>query len=279
MSELLADYVHENYARVVHLDLRAWLSANELPCICDCYYGGMRIFLFKSGENVVIVSKSGGLYTPASSPKVFSNVTEFVHAPHRMILDGEYLAGEGIRLFDVIQIDNRDIRRESLEKRREILDEIIEGMNLSTRSCLVNRAEQIAKFRDNCVSSGYEGAIVKNPKSRYGERGRWLEFNRADTLCCFVTDVETVAKQPVSWTLGLVDDNRGKLINLGKVTTVSEKIKRRSITVGSVVEVRFQRVKEASLVDPFIIRLRTDKPPSECVLSQLDTALKIPELS
>ena len=65
---------------------------NPLPSLVEPKFDGIRVFLFKSGDKLVISSKHGALYTPQSSPKVFTTVPEFLHAPHRMILDGEYVA-------------------------------------------------------------------------------------------------------------------------------------------------------------------------------------------
>jgi ATP-dependent DNA ligase len=276
LGELLADYVLENYARPIQTDLDSWLSSNPLPCICDCNYGGMRIFLFKSGDNLVIVGKNGGIYTPRANPKVFSMVTEFVHAPHRMILDGEYVAGEGIHLFDVLQVDNRDLRIKPLELRRVVLDEIVSGMNLETRSCLANNVGEILQFRNDCISRGHQGVIAKNLRSGYGTADSWLDLGRNDTLCCFVTDSEITNKDCWSWSIGLLDQKNGRLVNLGEVSSFSEKIKPQKVAVGSVVEVKFSNIgQDMKLREPFIVRVRHDRAPSECLTSQLDYALKI----
>jgi ATP-dependent DNA ligase len=268
--------VLENHARFAQTDLDSWLSTNSLPCLCDCNYGGMRVFLFKSGENLVLASKSGGLYTPSSNPKVFLNVTEFTHAPHRFILDGEYLPNEGIHLFDVLRVDDRDLRSQTLENRRIVLNEIIDGMNIGTLSTIAPSVQEIFEFRDRCVSLGYQGAIVKNLQSHYGTQEAWLELRRNDTLCCFVTELESTSRDFWRWSLGLLDEKNGKLVNLGTVSSYSEKVKPRKISIGSVVEIRFSSLNgDMKLVDPFIIRIRHDRAPSECVLAQLDYALNI----
>ena len=76
----------ENYAKAVKLDLGTWLLKNPLPSICEAKLDGIRVFLFKSGEKLVLSSKHGAVYTPKGSPKVFAKVPEFTHAPHQIIL-------------------------------------------------------------------------------------------------------------------------------------------------------------------------------------------------
>ena len=44
-----------------------------------------------------------------------------------MILDGEYVIDEGVFFFDVLQVDDRDVRSQSLTERKKILREILEG--------------------------------------------------------------------------------------------------------------------------------------------------------
>jgi ATP-dependent DNA ligase len=276
LSEILSDYVIENYARPSQIEFESWLSSNQPPCLCDCNYGGMRVFLFKSGENLVLVSKNGGLYTPTANPKVFSNMTEFVHAPHRMILDGEYVAGEGTRIFDVLQVDDRDMRRNPLDMRRSVLREIIDGMNLECKNIVGFTVKEILQFRDECVKNGHQGTVVKNVQSRYGEPGSWIELKPTDTLYCFITNREAASENSFRWSLGIIDNKNGKLVNLGGVSSFSARIKPRKIAVGSIVEVKFLSVNsDLELQDPFILRIRPDRSPSECTTGQLGNAPKI----
>jgi ATP-dependent DNA ligase len=226
----------------------------------------MRVFLFKSGENVVLANKNGGIYTPAANPRVFAEMTEFSHAPHRMILDGEYLSGGSLHIFDVIQVDNRDLRALRLEERREILSEIIDGMNIGCANTLSQNCDEIEKFADECVANGYRGTICKGRGSKYGEQDAWLELERRDTICCFV--VETSNERGAwRWTLAAIDSAKNSIVDLGLVSDFAPKIKPNKIMVGSVVEVKYKQFsEERKLVQPLIVRIRHDKPSSECVL-------------
>ncbi len=274
MSDLLPDYVLGNYSKAVKTDLSTWLLGNPLPSICEAKLDGIRVFLFKSGDKLVLSSKHGGIYTPKGNPKVFAKVTEFVHAPHRMILDGEYVAQEGLFLFDALQIDNRNVRSQTLRERKKILGEILRGTNLEVPFTLARSFEEIISLKDEWVRKGKEGLIVKNPESTYGQPGSWLKLKRYDTIDCFIIDYEETQEMkrtgiPRSWYVGVYDD-RGQRVNLGKVGSFVEKVDPRQVTIGSVVEVRFQEVTaDMKLRAPFILRIRHDKAPSECLLSQV----------
>ena len=274
MSEELPNYVLENFAHAVKTDLGTWIMANPLPAVVEPKFDGIRVFLFKSGDKLVVSSKHGGIYTPRGSPKVFSTVTEFVHAPNRMILDGEYVSKEGLFLFDVLQVDDRDTRPLPLRERKKILHQILRGSRMEVRATPAKSFEQIAAIKERLIEEGREGVIVKNPLSTYGQPNSWLKMKRYDTIDCFVTGYEQTQEMrrtgiPRSWHVGVFDDS-GRRVDLGKVGSFVEKVDPRQVKVGSVVEVRFQELTEdTKLRAPFILRIRHDKVPAECLLSQV----------
>jgi ATP-dependent DNA ligase len=276
MSEELPTYVQENYSKAVKMELGKWLSKNPLPSLVEDKFDGIRVFLFKSGDKLVASSKHGGIYTPKSAPQFFSRVPEFTHAPDRMILDGEYVAKEakGLFLFDVIQVDNRDLRQKPLVERKKVLKEILKGTEMEVSYTLAKTAEKIVELRDATVRQGREGVMVKNPQSTYGQPNSWLKLKRFDTVDVFVTDiVETKEFRstgvPRSWSVAVYDDN-GQVVELGNVGSTVEQVDPRRVKKGSVVEVRFQEVtRDRKLRAPFILRIRHDKTPDECLLSQL----------
>jgi ATP-dependent DNA ligase len=276
MSEELPTYVQENYSKAVKMELGKWLSKNPLPSLVEDKFDGIRVFLFKSGDKLVASSKHGGIYTPKSAPQFFSRVPEFTHAPDRMILDGEYVAKEakGLFLFDVIQVDNRDLRQKPLVDRKKVLKEILKGTEMEVSYTLARTAEKIVELRDATVRQGREGVMVKNPQSTYGQPSSWLKLKRFDTVDVFVTDiVETKEFRstgvPRSWSVAVYDDD-GQVVELGNVGSTVEQVDPRRVKKGSVVEVRFQEVtRDGKLRAPFILRIRHDKTPDECLLSQL----------
>ena len=214
MSEELPTFVAENYAKAVKMELGIWLTKNPLPALVERKYDGIRVFLFKSGEKLVMSSKHGGIYTPKSTPQAFSRVPEFTHAPNRVILDGEYVAREskGLFLFDVLQVDDRDVRGKSLLERKKILHEILGGTELEVPSDMAKSVEAITERMDDAVKGGQEGIMVKNPQSSYGEPGSWLKLKRFDTVDVFVTRVVETKEMrstgvPRSCTVAVTDDH------------------------------------------------------------------------
>ncbi len=276
MTEELPTYVQENYSKAVKMDLGTWIGKNPLPALVEPKYDGIRVFLFKSGDKIVLSSKHGGIYTPRGTPQVFSRVPEFTHAPNRMILDGEYVAREakGLFLFDVLQVDNRDLRPKPLTERKKVLREILKGTGLEVPYKTARTESVISELRDAAVKGGREGIVVKNPQSSYGQPNSWLKLKKFDTVDCFVTGlVETGMMKSTgiarSWSMGLYDD-RGNVVDIGNVGSTIERVDPRKVKKGSVIEVRFQEVtKDKKLRTPFILRIRHDKTPDECLYSQL----------
>jgi ATP-dependent DNA ligase len=276
LSDELPKYVEENYSKAVKLDLGTWLGLNPLPAIVEPKFDGIRVFLFKSGDKLVLSSKHGGVYTPKGTPNVFSRIPEFLHAPNRMILDGEYVAreGKGLFLFDVLQVDDRDLRPKPLLERKKVLREILKGTDLEVEYTIARTSGRIMALRDEMVKKGREGVVAKNPQSKYGQRNSWLKLKKFDTVDCFVTGFQQTAELKAtgiarSWSVAVYDDD-GRVVDLGNVGSTVERVDPRQVKKGSVVEVRFQEVtKDRKLRAPFILRIRHDKTPDECLLSQL----------
>ncbi len=275
MSDALATFVADNYSKAVKIDLSDWLQRNTPPAICECKFDGIRVFLFKSGEKLLISSKHGGVYTPKSTPRVFSRLPEFVHAPNRVIIDGEYVSKDGtLHFFDVLQVDDRDLRLMILQDRKKILHEILRRTEVESEFTLANNFEEIQRVKEKYIEKGFEGIIVKNPLSTYGQPGSWLKMKKFESVDCFVIDYEETQEMkrtgiPRSWFVGVFDE-KGEVVNLGKVGAFIEKINPRHVTVGSVIEVRCQEVtRDRKLRQPFIVRIRHDKTVRECLLDQL----------
>jgi len=274
MSDL-PDYVAEHFQHAVKQDLATWLLRNPLPVIVEPKIDGIRVFLFKSGDKLVISSKHGAIYTPQSSPKVFATVPEFLHAPHRMILDGEYVARKAqLFFFDVLQVDDRELRPLPLTERKKILRQILKGTGLEVPFKLARSREEILALKERFIEEGYEGLVAKNPQSAHGQPNSWLKMKKYDTLDVFIMDYEKTQDMertgvPRSWFVG-VYDAEGRQVPLGKVGAFVEKVDPRKVKKGAVVEVRFQEVTEdKKLRGAFILRVRHDKDPRECLLSQV----------
>ena len=253
-------------------DLESWISQNPLPVLCEQDLDGLRVFLFKSGEKIVLSAKNGAVFTPEGNPTVFAKIPELTHCPHRAILDGEYVSRDNLYLYDVIQVDNRDLTNLPLEKRKEILNEILHGTGLEMQSNLVSSLVEVEELRREVVAKGGEGIIVKNPLSAYNSPGSWLRLSREDTIDCFITKVIAEGAGQ-AWQIAVYDERKEEVVNLGQLRSMVEKIDPGRLALGSVVRVRFRSVERSedggfTLLEPFIVRIRHDKLSSECLCSQ-----------
>lgn len=254
----------DTHAKIIQLDLSLWLRDNPLPAICEPKYDGQRVFLFKSNEHLVVSGRIGIIYTPASHPTVFSKVPELVHAPRRMILDGEYVSKDGLHFFDILQIDDRDLRPLPLYRRKEMLGQVIGGSGIETPFVWAESPQGIQKFVQDEKSR--EGIVVKNPVSFYGQPNSWLKLNRSNAVDCFVIDLED-GKEKKAWTVAVYDAT-GEIVVLGKVSSYTERVDPQKVRLGSVVEVRFAFVEDEFRAE-FMMRLRRDKLAIECLISQI----------
>jgi len=266
MPDALQKYVQENYAKAKDLDLSSWFLDNSLPAICEPKYDGLRVFLFKSGDHLIISGRHGNIYSPVSSPAVFTKIPELVHASRKMILDGEYLSKEGLHLFDVLRVDDRDMRPLPLYRRKEILGQLIADSGLETPFILAETPEEIQKYAQESMAKGYEGIVVKNPASFYGQEDSWVKIKRFDSIDCFVIDLREDPERK-TWTIAVYDPT-GRIEPLGEVHSYLERVDPQKVRLGSVVQVRYRMIENHFVAD-YITKLRRDKLAVECILSQL----------
>jgi ATP-dependent DNA ligase len=266
MPDALPKYVQENYAKADAIDLSSWLLGNSLPAICEPKFDGLRVFLFKSGDHLIISGRHGNIYSPASSPGVFTKIPELIHAPRRMILDGEYLSKEGLHLFDVLRVDDRDMRPLPLYRRKEILEQLIANSGLETPFVWAETPEEIQKYAQESMTKGFEGIIVKNPASFYGQQDSWIKIRRFDSIDCFVIDLREDPERR-TWTIAVYDP-AGKIVPLGEIRSYSERVDPLKVRLGSIVQVRYRMI-ENRFVAEFITKLRRDKLAVECTISQI----------
>ena len=267
MPDALPKYVEENYAKAKALDLSSWLLDNPLPAICEPKYDGLRVFFFKSGDHLIISGRHGNIYSPVTNPTVFAKIPELIHAPTRMILDGEYVARDGLHLFDVLRVEDRDMRPLPLYRRKEILTQLLDKSGLETPFIWAEAAEEIQKFSAESTAKGLEGIIVKNPASFYGQPDSWVKIKGFDSIDCFVIDLQEDPKGRKTWTIALYDP-AGKIVPLGDVASYQDRVDPQKVRLGSIIQVRYH-MDVNRFVAEFIAKLRRDKLAVECTISQI----------
>ena len=242
------EYVNQHLASAVKRPLGTWLLDNPLPCYLEPKFDGRRTVLFVSGGKAVYATKHNGLYTRNNRPELFSILPAF--RARTLILDCEaYPNGRPDRVaaFDALEEDGRDLT----------------GMRL-------------LELKRSFIEQGFEGAMAKNPLSRYGEAGAWLKLKKNDTGDFVIlrpdpdNDTYRLTGVSHSWFIGLYDGH-GQMEEWGKVGNYVDGVDPALIKEGTVVEIQYQETTEGKrLRDPFILRPRDDKVPSECRTEQVE---------
>jgi bifunctional non-homologous end joining protein LigD len=206
-------------------------------------------------------------------------------------------------VFDLLYLDGYDLRRVSLEQRKDLLAKIT---SLDGPVRYSDHFSQGKALFDVARQKGLEGILAKRRNSVYEERRarEWLKIKITQTLDCVVggyTDPEGSREYFGSIVLGLYD-TKGDLIHVGQAGTGFDQAmlkevwqalkkletKRSPFPQGVealrkvhwvnpelVAEIKFSEWTHESaaggmkLRAPVFLRLREDKDPKECVLQQL----------
>jgi bifunctional non-homologous end joining protein LigD len=204
-------------------------------------------------------------------------------------------------IFDLIYLDGYDLRRVSLEQRKEALAQIIAPSELVRYS---DHFPQGLALFDVARQKGLEGILAKKRAGHYEERRshEWLKIKVTQTVDCVVggyTDPEGSRQYFGSIVLGLYD-KRGRLIHVGQAGTGFNQAMLKEIwqvlkgletnrnpfhgdvDAANVHWVKPERVAEIKFTEwthetteggmklraPVFLGLREDKDPKECTLAE-----------
>jgi ATP-dependent DNA ligase len=278
-TQKLTRFMAENFCRASSMGLSEWLSLNPPPYFCETKYDGFRVFIFKSGDKILFATRHGRIYSETSHPQLFKEILPLLSTdvPFQMILDGEYIGPAELHIFDMLQLDQEEVSREPLYKRKEKLEKVLSGdkRRFLVEYSVARSHQEIIDLKARTISQDGEGIIVKNSSSFYGQRNSWLKLKRSDTADCFVIDYERTIEMdrtgiPHSWFIGLYDN--GRVIEMGKVGAHLKEVDISRIKIGTVVEIQYQQVTDDyKFRQPLIMRIRDDKLKEECTVSQLPT--------
>jgi bifunctional non-homologous end joining protein LigD len=206
-------------------------------------------------------------------------------------------------VFDLLYLDGYDLRRVSLEERKELLKQITDV------SGHVRYSEHFSQGKglfDVARQKGLEGILAKRRSSVYEERRtrEWLKIKITQTLDCVIggyTDPEGSRDYFGSVVLGLYD-KKGDLIHVGQAGTgfdqamlkeIGKILKKRETKASPfphgvealrtvhwvkpelVAEIKFTEWTHETaeggmkLRAPVFLGLRNDKDPKECLLEQV----------
>jgi ATP-dependent DNA ligase len=274
MSGQLQQFVQSNYAGAVKGSIGAWTLDHDLPVIVEPKYDGRRVFLFVSKGSGVYVTKHNGEYTRQSHPGLFSILPAF--NAERLILDCEnHTRASGydkVVVLDILNVDGKDLRAQTQMARSMALGRLFADTEKFRKvpSRLAYSTEQIESLVKAFIADGYEGGMVKDPNAVYGESGAWLKQKKRDTGDFVILgpdpDDNGYRKTGIAhaWFIGAYD--RGNMVPWGRVGNYTVDVNPAEVVTGAVVEVSFQETTNADkLRDAFILRVRDDKLPTECI--------------
>jgi len=212
-------------------------------------------------------------------------------------------------VFDLLYLDGYDLRRVSLEERKEILRQITDV------SGHVRYSEHFSQGKGLFAvakQKGLEGILAKRRTSVYEERRtrEWLKIKITQTVDCVIggyTDPEGSREYFGSIVLGLYD-KKGNLVHVGQAGTgfdhamlkeISKVLKKRETKASTfpqgvealrtvhwvkpelVAEIKFSEWTHETaeggmkLRAPVFLQLRDDKEPKDCSLEQVVSHLAI----
>jgi ATP-dependent DNA ligase len=134
------------------------------------------------------------------------------------------LAGQhpaSFMVFDVLAANGRDLRHDTLERRREVLELLAQGWDPPLQLSPVTRDEETARewFVDY-RPAGIEGLVVKGGAQRYHPgRREWVKVKSRETQEVIVGAVTGSIERPDTIVAGLMRD--GELVIVGKSVPLS----------------------------------------------------------
>jgi bifunctional non-homologous end joining protein LigD len=158
---------------------------------------GWRMVAIKGERGVRLVSRKGHDLTPrfpelvkalsGLKPRAFILDGEVAVYDHALISRVEWVRGRPTdelatlpvyMVFDLLELDGHDLRREPLRARRQRLERIIEGHGMIFPARRLSRNG--LKAWEVVVAHGFEGLVAKNPESRYvpGRTLAWLKVKQ-----------------------------------------------------------------------------------------------------
>jgi ATP-dependent DNA ligase len=151
-----------------------------------------------------------------------------------------------------------------LYERRAVLEKIVfPGVDVVPAAKSTSAKRKLLK---RALREGSEGIVLKNKNSYYeGDRSRnWLKVKLVKELDAIVMDISPDGRDNA--VLVLLDIAAGKPVEICTVSTFGKG----PIQIGSICTVRYlYATADRKLVQPRIIRFRTDKSYQECTTEQL----------
>ena len=221
-------------------------------------YDGKRMLLRKT-DTVTAINRNG---LSVGAPDAI--LKRAGAANQTYLADGEAV-GETLFVFDILEIDNTDVRSMPYEQRLSHLENLgLNGSVVVVETAKTQKEKQ--QLYDMLCASGAEGIVFKKYAASYtagrpNSGGTQVKFKFYATASVVVTKINT--KRSVAVAI-LADEHH---VDVGNVTIPPNKD---VPPVNSVIEVRYlYAYPGGSLYQPTYIGVRDDIGVEDCVISQL----------
>lgn len=262
-----SDYVYESdqVKTGIHCQLLNPIEESELAEFInnDEWWGqqkmdGKRMLIQKSTELIAINRKGLSVGAPQS---IFDSAAK---VNRNFIIDGEAI-GDDLYVFDLLNLDDEDIRSKPYQERYELLLSL--GFSNAIKIVTPAKTEkekksQVKKLR----KAAAEGVVYKKHTAIY-EPGRPNSGGNQRKFKFYETASVIVSKINNKRSVGVAVLEKGKTVFVGNVTiSINKEIPKE----GDIIEVRYlYAYKGGSLYQPTFLGVRTDVEEKECVIEQL----------
>ncbi|MDM8559565.1 RNA ligase family protein [Candidatus Parabeggiatoa sp. HSG14] len=245
----LLNFVEESVALQLINDKNWWAQEK---------HDGKRMLIHKT-DSITAINRKG---LSIGAPDTILNSAGQVDQAY--LVDGEAV-GEQLFAFDLLEIDNTDIRTAPYSKRLLHLKKLgFNGSIIVTETAKTKKEKQ--QLYDRLKVSGMEGIVFKKSSAPYtagrpNSGGNQIKFKFYATASVIVTSIN----QKRSVAVAVIADK--KQVNVGNVTIPPNK---EVPVVDSIIEVRYlYAYKGGNLYQPTYLGVRDDISFEDCLISQL----------
>ncbi len=255
----LLNFVEEAVALELIKDRKWWAQEK---------YDGRRMLIHKTDDSITAINRKG---LSIGAPDTILNSAGKIEQTY--LVDGEAV-GEKLFVFDLLEIDNTDVKSTTYKKRHSALEKLgFNGSIVIVETAKTKKEKQ--QLYDRLKASGMEGIVFKKPTAPYtagrpNSGGDQVKFKFYATASVIVTSHNQKRSVAVS-----VIANK-KQVNVGNVTIPPNK---EIPAIDSIIEVRYlYAYKGGKLYQPTYIGVRDDMNFEDCLLSQLKYKKEVEDL-
>lgn len=247
------------------LSLQEYLNDDNLAL--EPKYDGSRIIVNVIGDSVSGFNRLGLLTWFFSSYTAFSDLRKVCKNDEEWMFDGEYIDGR-IYIFDLLHVPSGYLLEKPFSYRSALLRKLFyDRPPMCTE--IVPQAigtEAKTKLFERCEGLGIEGVVFKKLDALYvpGSRTNSIKFKFWKEADFCIRELNKGGKKE-SVEIGLYTGTGWDYLTGARLISKYSHLK-----VDDVVTVRYLRVSEDKhLINPTIVRPRTDKYPTQCTVDQL----------